>query len=167
MPQQGRQSPSPINLVQKRRPSADGVQVSRRMRKTPTRTNFLQHSEQDHPHCKPIKNSFKNSTPNSPNRTTGRLSKNEYTFTAEASDNKARFRCEASNIMSQTPLKAEVDLTVLCKYTRFAGLAKDQTAGQLIKFMNSIPFHSIPSQLHPPRSWSQVRRRHVSGILCR
>lgn len=48
-------------------------------------------------------------------RTAGRLSENVYTFTAEASDNKARFRCEASNIMSQTPLKTEVDLTVLCK----------------------------------------------------
>ncbi|XP_055693661.1 nephrin isoform X3 [Lutzomyia longipalpis] len=46
-------------------------------------------------------------------RTAGRLSENIYTFTAEASDNKARFRCEASNIMSQVPLKAEVDLTVL------------------------------------------------------
>lgn len=48
-------------------------------------------------------------------RTAGRLSENIYTFTAEANDNKARFRCEASNIMSQTPLKVEVDLTVLCK----------------------------------------------------
>ena len=50
-------------------------------------------------------------------RTIGRLSENVYTFTVEAKDNKARLRCEASNIMSQTPLKAEVDLTVLCKYT--------------------------------------------------
>lgn len=48
-------------------------------------------------------------------RTAGRLSENIYTFTAEANDNKARFRCEASNIMSQTPLKTEVDLSVLCK----------------------------------------------------
>ncbi|KAI9583197.1 hypothetical protein GQX74_012414 [Glossina fuscipes] len=31
----------------------------------------------------------------------------------EASDNKARFRCEASNVMSQTPLIAEVELAVL------------------------------------------------------
>ncbi|XP_030388023.1 nephrin, partial [Scaptodrosophila lebanonensis] len=46
-------------------------------------------------------------------RTSGRLSENIYTFTAEAGDNKARFRCEASNVMSQTPLKAEVDLAVL------------------------------------------------------
>ncbi|KAL7737125.1 hypothetical protein ACLKA6_005337 [Drosophila palustris] len=46
-------------------------------------------------------------------RTSGRLSENIYSFTAEAGDNKARFRCEASNVMSQTPLKAEVDLSVL------------------------------------------------------
>ncbi|KAL9920456.1 nephrin adhesion molecule sticks and stones isoform 5-T5 [Glossina fuscipes fuscipes] len=46
-------------------------------------------------------------------RTSGRLSENIYTFTAEASDNKARFRCEASNVMSQTPLIAEVELAVL------------------------------------------------------
>uniref|UniRef100_A0A1A9VEL5 Uncharacterized protein n=1 Tax=Glossina austeni TaxID=7395 RepID=A0A1A9VEL5_GLOAU len=45
--------------------------------------------------------------------TSGRLSENIYTFTAEASDNKARFRCEASNVMSQTPLIAEVELAVL------------------------------------------------------
>lgn len=48
-------------------------------------------------------------------RTSGRLSENIYTFTAAAGDNKARFRCEASNVMSQTPLKAEVELSVLCK----------------------------------------------------
>ncbi|XP_073986963.1 nephrin-like isoform X2 [Rhodnius prolixus] len=46
-------------------------------------------------------------------RTAGRLSENIYTFTADASDNKAKYRCEASNIMSPAPLKAEVDLTVL------------------------------------------------------
>ncbi|XP_037915549.1 nephrin isoform X1 [Hermetia illucens] len=46
-------------------------------------------------------------------RTAGRLSENIYTFTAESSDDKAKFRCEASNIMSQTPLKAEVELSVL------------------------------------------------------
>ncbi|XP_044317719.1 nephrin isoform X2 [Drosophila rhopaloa] len=46
-------------------------------------------------------------------RTSGRLSENIYTFTAEAGDNRARFRCEASNVMSQNPLKAEVELAVL------------------------------------------------------
>lgn len=55
-------------------------------------------------------------------RTSGRMSENIYSFTAEANDNKARFRCEASNIMSQTPLKAEVDLTVMCKYLIIVGL---------------------------------------------
>ncbi|CAH1395844.1 unnamed protein product [Nezara viridula] len=46
-------------------------------------------------------------------RTSGRLSENIYSFTADANDNKAKYRCEASNIMSKSPLKAEVDLTVL------------------------------------------------------
>lgn len=48
-------------------------------------------------------------------RTSGRASENVYAFTADATDNKARYRCEASNIMSKSPLKAEVDMTVLCK----------------------------------------------------
>lgn len=52
-------------------------------------------------------------------RTNARMSENIYTFTAEANDNKARFRCEASNIMSQTPLKTEVDVTVMCKLCKF------------------------------------------------
>ena len=50
-------------------------------------------------------------------RTAGRVSENIYTFTADATDNKAKYRCEASNIMSRGPLKAEVELTVLCKYS--------------------------------------------------
>lgn len=49
-------------------------------------------------------------------RTAGRVSENIYTFTADATDNKARYRCEASNIMSQGPLKTEIQLTVLCEY---------------------------------------------------
>lgn len=50
-------------------------------------------------------------------RTAGRVSENVYTFQAEASDNKARYKCEASNVMSKSPLKAEIDMTVLCKYS--------------------------------------------------
>lgn len=50
-------------------------------------------------------------------RTAGRISENVYTFTADASDDKARYKCEASNIMSKTPLKAEIDMIVLCKYS--------------------------------------------------
>lgn len=46
-------------------------------------------------------------------RTAGRVSENVYTFTADATDNKARYKCEASNVMSKTALKAEIDMTVL------------------------------------------------------
>ncbi|XP_046990276.1 nephrin [Schistocerca americana] len=46
-------------------------------------------------------------------RTAGRLSENVYSFTADASDNNAHYRCQASNIMSPAPLKADVTLTVL------------------------------------------------------
>ncbi|XP_056630856.1 nephrin isoform X1 [Diorhabda sublineata] len=46
-------------------------------------------------------------------RTSGRISENIYSFTADASDNKAKYKCEASNIMSKSPLKAEVQMTVL------------------------------------------------------
>ncbi|KAL1502300.1 hypothetical protein ABEB36_007466 [Hypothenemus hampei] len=46
-------------------------------------------------------------------RTAGRVSENVYTFHADASDNKARYKCEANNIMSKSPLKAEIDMTVL------------------------------------------------------
>uniref|UniRef100_A0A182IZV1 Ig-like domain-containing protein n=1 Tax=Anopheles atroparvus TaxID=41427 RepID=A0A182IZV1_ANOAO len=46
-------------------------------------------------------------------RTTDRLSENVYAFVAEASDNKARLRCEANNIMATKILKTEVILNVL------------------------------------------------------
>ncbi|XP_044759594.1 nephrin isoform X1 [Coccinella septempunctata] len=46
-------------------------------------------------------------------RTAGRVSENVYAFTAEASDNKAKYKCEANNIMSKTPLKVHVEMTVL------------------------------------------------------
>ncbi|XP_035898919.1 nephrin-like isoform X2 [Anopheles stephensi] len=46
-------------------------------------------------------------------RTTDRLSENIYSFVAEATDNKARLRCEANNIMATKILKAEITLNVL------------------------------------------------------
>jgi len=52
---------------------------------------------------------------NSPQRTSGRLSENVYRFTANASDNGANLVCEAKNLLSNTPLRAELNLTVLCK----------------------------------------------------
>jgi len=47
--------------------------------------------------------------------TSGREARNTYSFKADASDNNARFRCEASNQLSVAPMKAEITLTVHCK----------------------------------------------------
>lgn len=52
---------------------------------------------------------------NSPQRTSGRLSENIYKFTANESDNDANLVCEAKNLLSTTPLRANLNLTVLCK----------------------------------------------------
>ncbi|XP_073965682.1 nephrin adhesion molecule sticks and stones isoform X2 [Choristoneura fumiferana] len=46
-------------------------------------------------------------------RTSGRMSENLLSFKADASDNKARYTCEAKNVMISNTLKAEIDLTVL------------------------------------------------------
>lgn len=43
------------------------------------------------------------------------MSENLLSFKADASDNKARYTCEAKNVMISNTLKAEIDLTVLCK----------------------------------------------------
>ena len=52
--------------------------------------------------------------------TSGRESRNSYSFRAEPGDNNARFRCEASNALSVAPMKAEVTLTVHCKSQTFS-----------------------------------------------
>ncbi|EZA58762.1 Nephrin [Ooceraea biroi] len=46
-------------------------------------------------------------------RREGSVSENVLSFTARAEDEKARYRCEVSNIMSVQPMKVHVDLTVL------------------------------------------------------
>lgn len=48
------------------------------------------------------------------------FSENVLSIIAKAEDNKARYRCEVSNIMSVEPMKVHVDLTVLCKYLQFS-----------------------------------------------
>lgn len=78
-------------------------------------------------------------------RTAGRLSENIYSFTADASDNKAKYRCEASNIMSPAPLKAEVDLTVLCKYTYYKNFfCRVRYSPYLLILPSSVVSLSIP-----------------------
>jgi len=47
--------------------------------------------------------------------TNNKVSMSKYQFSADSSDNQARYRCDASNIMSRTPLSAHVDITVKCK----------------------------------------------------
>jgi len=47
--------------------------------------------------------------------TSGRESRNMYTFVATSEDNNARYRCEAMNQMSIEPMKAEIVLSVQCK----------------------------------------------------
>jgi len=39
-----------------------------------------------------------------------------YKFTAAAEDNGANLVCEAKNLLATTPLRAELNLTVLCKF---------------------------------------------------
>lgn len=51
-------------------------------------------------------------------RTEDSVSENVLSFTAKAEDEKARYRCEVSNIMSVQPMKVHVDLAVLCKCVR-------------------------------------------------
>ena len=50
--------------------------------------------------------------------TSGRDSVSSYRFKVQPGDNKARLRCEASNTISDKPLKKEIDLTVLCEYSK-------------------------------------------------
>lgn len=59
---------------------------------------------------------FRNDQPiNTVYRTESTGSESTLSFTARAQDEKARYRCEVANIMSVQPMKAHVDLTVLCK----------------------------------------------------
>ena len=48
--------------------------------------------------------------------TSGRESRNMYTFVAAPEDNGAKFSCEAKNEMSTETMKAQILLAVQCKY---------------------------------------------------
>ena len=49
----------------------------------------------------------------------GDKSVNELVFTVQPNDNEAVYRCEASNLVTSTPLTAEVKLIVECEYFAF------------------------------------------------
>lgn len=48
--------------------------------------------------------------------TSGRESRNLYTFVAASEDNNAKFSCEASNEMSSDAMNAQITLSVQCKF---------------------------------------------------
>ena len=48
--------------------------------------------------------------------TSGRESRNTYSFLAATDDNNAVFRCESYNDLNTTPMTAEIILSVQCKY---------------------------------------------------
>ena len=51
--------------------------------------------------------------------TSGRESRNTYTFAATTEDNNARYRCESVNELSAAPHNAEIVLSVQCKLKGF------------------------------------------------
>ncbi|XP_067629154.1 nephrin isoform X1 [Eurosta solidaginis] len=91
-------------------------------------------------------------------RTAGRLSENIYTFTAEASDNNARFRCEASNVMSQTPLKAEIDINVLFAPTHVSITGSTEArVGDLVPLACSTAPSNPPAEIKWMVGGRQIR----------
>ncbi|XP_049543498.1 nephrin isoform X2 [Anopheles darlingi] len=96
-------------------------------------------------------------------RTTDRLSENTYTFVAEESDNKARLRCEANNIMIQAPLKKEIALSVLFAPTHvtISGASEART-GDIV----SLQCQTAPSNPPAEIKWS-VNGHHMKNTTSR
>nr|CAD7460983.1 unnamed protein product [Timema tahoe] len=96
-------------------------------------------------------------------RTAGRLSENVYTFTADASDNKAHYRCEASNVMSPAPLKTEIELTVL-----FAPAQVSISGPTEARVGDSVPLTCTTANSNPPAEvkW-MVAGRHIRNATSR
>nr|XP_017027882.1 nephrin isoform X3 [Drosophila kikkawai] len=99
-------------------------------------------------------------------RTSGRLSENIYTFTAEAGDNKARFRCEASNVMSQNPLKAEVELSVLFAPTHVTVMGPTEArVGDVVPLTCSTAPSNPPAEIKWMVGGRQVRNATSKTIV--
>ncbi|XP_063232440.1 nephrin isoform X2 [Bacillus rossius redtenbacheri] len=96
-------------------------------------------------------------------RTAGRVSENVYTFTADASDNKAKYRCEASNVMSPAPLKTEIELTVL-----FAPAQVSISGPTEARVGDSVPLTCTTANSNPPAEikWT-VAGRHMRNATSR
>ncbi|KRG05048.1 nephrin isoform X2 [Drosophila mojavensis] len=92
---------------------------------------------------------------NSPQRTSGRLSENIYKFTANASDNGANLVCEAKNLLSNTPLRAELNLTVL-----YAPKDVFLSGATQAKVGDAVQLSCVTAPSNPPAriSWSMNGR---------
>ncbi|XP_070068580.1 nephrin isoform X4 [Drosophila takahashii] len=99
-------------------------------------------------------------------RTSGRLSENIYTFTAEAGDNRARFRCEASNVMSQNPLKAEVELAVLFAPTHVTVMGPTEArVGDIVPLTCNTAPSNPPAEIKWMVGGRQVRNATSKTIV--
>ncbi|KAI5705413.1 hypothetical protein M8J75_014719 [Diaphorina citri] len=78
-------------------------------------------------------------------RTSNRMSESTLSFVAEAGDNKAKFRCEASNVMSHTPLKTELTLTVF-----FAPATVSITGPKEARVGDIVPLTCTTAPSNPP-----------------
>uniref|UniRef100_A0A8D9ETC5 Nephrin n=1 Tax=Cacopsylla melanoneura TaxID=428564 RepID=A0A8D9ETC5_9HEMI len=78
-------------------------------------------------------------------RTSNRMSESTLSFTAEAADNKAKFRCEASNVMSHTPLKTELTLSVF-----FAPAQVSITGTKEARVGDVVPLTCTTAPSNPP-----------------
>ncbi|KAJ3642020.1 hypothetical protein Zmor_028484 [Zophobas morio] len=91
-------------------------------------------------------------------KTAARVSKNVYTFTADASDNKARYKCESSNIMSKSPLRAEVDMTVLFSPARVTISGKTEAkVGDLVTLTCTTANSNPPAEMKWMVAGRQIR----------
>ncbi|XP_017838781.1 nephrin isoform X2 [Drosophila busckii] len=92
---------------------------------------------------------------NSPQRTAGRLSENVYKFTANESDNGAHLACEAKNLLSEKPLRAELNLTVL-----YAPKDVYLSGASQAKVGDTVELSCVTAASNPPAriSWSMNGR---------
>ncbi|XP_033251166.1 nephrin-like isoform X2 [Drosophila miranda] len=97
---------------------------------------------------------------NSPQRTSGRLSESVYKFTASAEDNGANLVCEAKNLLATSPLRAELNLTVL-----YAPKDVYLSGANRAKVGDSVELGCVTAPSNPPAriSWSMNGRPLVNG----
>lgn len=89
--------------------------------------------------------------------TSGRESRNTYSFIATTEDNNARYRCESQNELSNSPLSAEIILSVHCKELALKlFLSKVKFAAiYILNYLSSVtPCHSdiLKTEIQPTKN---------------